>query len=113
MLRAQPLQHPHVDADQVGMKNADHLVRRARRIGDRPQDVGDYAGINTILDYKCATGLSAEEIDNAARILRSDAVFIELLRLRIGDIKSQLSNAQLFLSEDVRNNILSMSKENS
>ncbi len=81
------------------------------KCGDRPQDVGDYAGINTILDYKCATGLSAEEIDNAARILRSDAVFIELLRLRIGDIKSQLGNAQLFLSEDVRKNILSMAKE--
>ncbi len=36
----------------------------------------------------------------------SDIVFVELLRLRIGDIKSQLGNAQLFLSEDVRKNIL-------
>ena len=44
--------------------------------------------------------------------MRSNPDFIELLRLRIGDIKSQLSNAQLFLSDDVRNNILAMAKEN-
>jgi len=79
--------------------------------GDLPQDVGNYSRIDTSLDYPCTTGLPAEEIDNAARILRSDPVFIELLRLRIGDIKSQLGNAQLFLSEDVRNNILSIAKE--
>ena len=81
------------------------------KCGDRPQDFGDYSGIYTILDYPCTTGLSPENIDRAARILRSDDVFIELLRLRIGDIKSQLGNAQLFLSEDVRKNILSIAKE--
>lgn len=80
--------------------------------GDLPQDVGNYSRIDTSLDYDCTTGLTPEEIDNAARILRSDAVFIELLRLRIGDVKSQVSNAQLFLSEDVRKNILLMAKEN-
>ena len=83
------------------------------KCGDRPQDFGDYSDINTILDYPCTTGLSPENIDRAARILRSDDVFIELLRLRIGDIKSQLGNAQLFLSEDVRKNILSIAKEKS
>ena len=83
------------------------------KCGDQPQEVGNYSNIDTSLDYACTTGLLPEEIDNAARILRSDQVFVELLRLRIGDIKSQLGNAQLFLSEDVRNNILSMSKENS
>jgi hypothetical protein len=82
------------------------------KCGDRPQDVGDYASIDTILDYECTTGLSPEVIDRAAGILRSDPIFVELLRLRIGDIKSQLGNAQLFLSEDVRNNILSIAKEN-
>ena len=80
--------------------------------GDLPQDIGNYSIIDTSLDYDCKTGLSPEEIANAARILRSDAVFIELLRLRIGDVKSQVSNAQLFLSEDVRKNILSIAKEN-
>jgi hypothetical protein len=82
------------------------------RCGDLPQDVGNYASINTSLDYACTTGLPPADIVRAARILRSDAVFIELLRLRIGDIKSQLANAQLFLSEDVRKNILSIAKEN-
>ena len=80
--------------------------------GDRAQDIGDYASLNTILDYDCSTGLAPGEIDRAAGILRSDPVFVELLRLRIGDIKSQLSNAQLFLSEDVRKNILTIAKEN-
>lgn len=80
--------------------------------GDLPQDIGNYSIIDTSLDYDCKTGLSPEEIANAARILRSDAVFIELLRLRIGDVKSQVSNAQLFLSEDVRKNILAIAKEN-
>jgi hypothetical protein len=82
------------------------------KCGDQPQEVGNYSNIDTSLDYACTTGLAPEAIDNAARILRSDAVFVELLRLRIGDVKSQLGNAQLFLSEDVRNNILAMSKEN-
>ena len=82
------------------------------KCGDLPQDVGNYSRIDTSLDYDCTTGLSLEDIEKAARILRSDIVFVELLRLRIGDVKSQLINAQLFLSEDVRKNILSMSKEN-
>lgn len=82
------------------------------RCGDLPQDVGNYARIDTSLDYACTTGLSPDEIDRAAGILRSDSAFIEFLRLRIGDIKSQLINAQLFLSDDVRKNILSMAKEN-
>ncbi len=83
----------------------------ASNCGDRSQDVGDYASIDTSLDYDCSTGLSTEVIDRAARILRSDVVFVELLRLRIGDIKSQLGNSQLDLSEDVRKNILSIAKE--
>lgn len=81
------------------------------RCGDRPQDVGNYESINTSLDYPCSTGLSPEVIDNAAKILRNDVVFVELLRLRIGDIKSQLSNAQLFLSDDVREDIIALAKE--
>jgi hypothetical protein len=79
--------------------------------GDLPQDVGNYESIDTSLDYACTTGLSQEVIDSAAGILRGDAVFVELLRLRIGDIKSQVSNAQLFLSEDVRENIKALAKE--
>lgn len=83
----------------------------ASKCGDLPQDVGNYSRVDTSLDYDCKTGLAPEDIKNAARILRSDVVFVELLRLRIGDIKSQLGNAQLFLSEDVRKNILSIAKE--
>jgi hypothetical protein len=82
------------------------------KCGDQSQDVGDYSRVDTTLDYDCKSGLSPDDIENAARILRSDVVFVELLRLRIGDIKSQLGNAQLFLSKDVRENILTMAKEN-
>lgn len=81
------------------------------KCGDLAQEVGNYSSIDTSLNYPCTTGLSKEDVDKAARILRSDAIFIELLRLRIGDIKSQLGNAQLFLSEDVRKNMLSMAKQ--
>jgi hypothetical protein len=82
------------------------------KCGDLPQDVGNYSRVDTSLDYDCSTGLTPEEIEKAATILRSDVAFVELLRLRIGDVKSQLINAQLFLSEDVRNNILTIAKEN-
>ena len=40
---AEPLQHAHVDADEVGMEHADQLVGRAGRIGERAQDVEDRA----------------------------------------------------------------------
>ena len=43
VLAAEPLQHAHLDADQVGMEHADQLVRRAGRVGERPEDVEDRA----------------------------------------------------------------------
>ena len=43
VLRAQALQHPHLDADQVDVEHAHQLVLRAGRIGERPEDVEDGA----------------------------------------------------------------------
>ena len=40
---AELLQHADVDADQVLVEHADQLVRRARRVGQRAQDVEDRA----------------------------------------------------------------------
>ena len=39
MAAAQTLQHPHLDTDQIRVKDAEQLIRRPRRIGDRPQDI--------------------------------------------------------------------------
>ncbi len=43
MLRAQALHDAHLDADQVGMEHPHQDVRRARRVGQRPEDVEDGA----------------------------------------------------------------------
>ena len=41
VLGAEALQRAHLDADQVGMEHAHQHVRRAGRIGQRPEDVED------------------------------------------------------------------------
>ncbi len=83
----------------------------ANACGDRDLTIGDYNKLKTIMNYKCKTGLPQNEIDQAALILRSDSSFIPLLRLRITDVKSQLSTVGLNLSEEVKASLLVMSKE--
>src|SRR6185437_8796020 len=39
VLAAEPLQHAHLDADQIRMEHAEQLIRRTGRIGQRPQDI--------------------------------------------------------------------------
>ncbi|MPN12524.1 hypothetical protein SDC9_159842 [bioreactor metagenome] len=36
---AELLQHPHLDADQVGVENAHQRIRRTGRIGQRAKDI--------------------------------------------------------------------------
>jgi hypothetical protein len=63
-----------------------------KNCGDRFVEPGDYRGIVDSIDYQCATGLSKEAIGEAAALLRSDATLAPLLRLRIADIKSRLTD---------------------
>ncbi|MEY2479168.1 MAG: hypothetical protein QOI04_95 [Verrucomicrobiota bacterium] len=60
--------------------------------GDRYVDVGDYAAINGVLDYPCTTGLSEQAIDQAAKALRSEPNLAPLLRLRVSDIETRLTD---------------------
>ncbi len=83
----------------------------AKACGDRDLAVGDYKSLITILNYECRTGLPQSEINQAAAILRTDPTFIPLLRLRITDVKSQLSTVGLSLSPEVRESLLAMANE--
>lgn len=64
----------------------------ARNCGDRFVKVGDYEGIANTLDYPCQTGLAEDAIRSAASALRSNASLVPLLRLRIADIETRLSD---------------------
>ena len=64
----------------------------AQNCGDHFQKVGDYAGIANTLDYPCRTGLDESTIRSAASSLRSNANMVPLLRLRIADIETRLTD---------------------
>jgi len=67
-------------------------VQRAlgRKCGDRFVDAGDYQGLDHLIDYPCQTGLPADVIDDAVRLLRANETLVPLLRLRIADIETRL-----------------------
>jgi len=62
--------------------------------GDRFVALGDYQGIVDSLDYACETGLSRADQRAAVHALRSDVTLVPLLRLRISDIGTRLSDLQ-------------------
>ena len=64
----------------------------AKNCGDRDTAVGDYAAIRGGLDYPCSSGLSEEAISQAAKALRSNPDFVPLLRLRVADIETRLTD---------------------
>jgi len=74
--------------------NLPHEVQAAvsAACGDKVVAVGDYAGIGSSIDYLCSTGLSPEEIAAAAAILRADTEVVRLLRLRVANVETNLSN---------------------
>jgi hypothetical protein len=67
-------------------------VQRAlgRNCGDRFVDAGDYQGLGHLIDYPCQTGLPADVIDDAVRLLQANEALVPLLRLRIADIETRL-----------------------
>ena len=64
----------------------------AKNCGDRFLAVGDYRGIDNILDYPCKPDLSEPAISEAARALRANPNLLPLLRLRIADIDTRLAD---------------------
>ncbi len=78
-----------------------HDVQEALTIacGDRSIAVGDYAGISGSLDYPCSTKLPVESVAPAAALLREDAEGQRLLRWRIADVNTGLSNLTTYYSD--------------
>lgn len=78
--------------------NMPHDVQQglATGCGDRNIVVGDYAGIDGSIDYPCTTGLSADTIMAAATILREDPEALRLLRHRVADVDTGMSNLGLY-----------------
>ena len=85
------MQSRYREAFRMSVPNA---VQRAiaKNCGDRFLKVGDYEGIANSLDYPCQTGLDEETIRAAAATLRSNATIVPLLRLRIADIETRLTD---------------------
>jgi hypothetical protein len=63
-----------------------------KNCGDRYIRTGDYESIHGILDYPCSTGLSAQDIAESAKALRSNPNIVPFLRLRIADIETRLGD---------------------
>ena len=78
--------------------NMPHDVQQALAgaCGDRNVAVGDYAGIDSSIDYPCSKGLPVETIAAAAARLRADPEAIRLLRLRVADVDTGLSNLRIY-----------------
>jgi hypothetical protein len=85
------LQSRYREAFRMTVPNA---VQRAiaQNCGDRFVKVGDYQGLANTLDYPCRTGLAEEAIRAAAAALRSNSTIVPLLRLRIADIETRLTD---------------------
>ncbi len=64
----------------------------ARSCGDRYIQPGDFEGIADVQGYPCTLALPAETIDASAVALRSDPEFVRLLRLRIADLETRLTD---------------------
>ena len=67
-------------------------VQRAlsKHCGDHLIVPGDFATIHAVLDYPCATGLSAQTIAASVKALRTNPDILPDLRLRIADIETRL-----------------------
>ncbi len=83
--------------------------------GDHIVPIGDYAAIDQVLDYPCATALSAAlsaaSIAASVAILRADPDFAALLRLRIADLGTDLGNLTWYYKDDLRDRLRALAKE--
>lgn len=79
----------------------------AEHCGDKFVTIGNFKELKNSIDYPCSTGLAQDEIDNAANALRSDDSIVPLLRFRIADIKTIISNWTI-TNQDSRNSLIAV-----
>lgn len=71
-----------------------------KNCGDRFVPIGDYSVLGEQLNYACDSGLSPEQIAEAASALRAGADIVPLLRLRAMNARTQHSNLT-FANQDI------------
>ena len=64
----------------------------SKNCGDHSLAVGDFKGIDSILDYPCTSGLPEAAVRDAANALRANPDMVPFLRLRIADIETRLAD---------------------
>lgn len=83
------LESPYRQAFRMSIPN--DLQRELQRsCGDRTVEAGDYQGIADVQGYPCSLELPQDAIDAAATSLRSDAMMVPMLRLRIADLETRV-----------------------
>jgi phage baseplate assembly protein W len=85
------MQSKYREAFRMTLPNA---VQRAlaKACGDRITRPGDYPAIEHVLDYPCQSGLDPATVHAAAEALRTNPNLVPLLRLRIADIETRISD---------------------
>ncbi|HEX5123593.1 MAG TPA: hypothetical protein VFV97_10120 [Rhodanobacteraceae bacterium] len=90
-----------------------HDVQTALRehCGDLSVPVGQYEGIETVLDHPCSTGLPIDVVARSAAMIRTDANLAATLRLRIADLETGIANLTFFFKDDLRDRLKALAKE--
>ena len=78
-------------AFRMTLPNATQRVL-SKNCGDHFLAVGDFKGIDSILDYPCTSGLPEAAVRDAANALRANPDMVPFLRLRIADIETRLAD---------------------
>lgn len=79
------------------------------KCGDRFAEIGDYEIIGNQLNYDCNTGLTATQIEVAARALRTNSDLLGLLRLRAMNVRTHVVNLT-FYNQDIMKSLHAVAK---
>lgn len=90
-----------------------HDVQTAlrERCGDLNVPIGEYRGIEDVLDHPCSTALAPDVIARSAAAIRNDANLAATLRLRIADLETDIANLTFFFKDDLRDHLKTLAKE--
>jgi hypothetical protein len=78
--------------------------------GDRIVPIGDFGAIRDQLDYECKTTLTPEQIELAAKQLRTDPEILPLLRLQAVNLRTHIG-LFTFANRDLMNSLHAIAKQ--